>query len=354
MEILNVITLSIPIFFLMIGTEIAVDIYKKTKTYRVNDSISNLTAGVLQQSYGFVAAAIRAAVFAACYTYFGIFKDIFTADKWWVWIGMFFLVDFVYYWFHRASHRIALLWTGHVVHHQSEEYNLTVALRQSILQGIYSAPWIAIYGVLGIDYKVVVVSMGLNTVLQFWVHTQHIDKLPRWLEYFLNTPSHHRVHHGRNPQYIDKNYAGALIIWDRMFGTFEPEKEKVVFGITVAPKTWNPFYGQFSTLRDLTQTARQRGFKNGIRTLLHPPGWCPENDTIDLSFENREKYDPIIPKAKTVLALGIFTSATVMVSYYLFQITHLSMGVKIALIAISSIALYLVGKLLDQANRESI
>jgi len=158
--------------------------------------------------------------------------------EWLLWLVTLFFQDFFYYWFHRGSHKVRVLWAAHVNHHSSEEYNLSTALRQS---------WSTFFGFVfylpmafvGFPLEAIFTAAALNLIYQFWIHTQAINKMPAWFEAVFNTPSHHRVHHGTNPQYIDKNYAGVLIIWDRLFSSFEPEQEKVNYGLTKNIKTHN-------------------------------------------------------------------------------------------------------------------
>ena len=172
-------------------------------------------------------------------------------NAWWVWVALFVGVDFFYYWFHRLAHEISIMWGSHAVHHQSEEYNLTVALRQAWYQGAFSFVFYLPLAIMGFRPEMFFVISALVTLYQFWIHTKLINKMPAPFEYIFNTPSHHRVHHGVNPQYIDKNHAGTLIIWDRMFGTFEPEVEEVVYGITKQSKSWNPIWLNFEYWVDL-------------------------------------------------------------------------------------------------------
>jgi len=186
--------------------------------------------------------------------------------------------DFLYYWSHRAHHRIRVLWAIHVTHHSSPSYNLSTALRQNITYPLV-ATWIIWLPLILIGFEPVTVifAVALNLFYQFFVHTQVVKKLGM-LEWFMNTPSHHRVHHGRNPQYIDRNYGGIFIIWDRLFGTFTPEEEAVDYGITHPVNSFNPltliFHEWIATLRD----AMQKGLTRQQRWnyLLKPPGWKPD------------------------------------------------------------------------------
>ncbi|MCS6205134.1 sterol desaturase family protein [Shewanella baltica] len=181
--------------------------------------------------------------------------------------------DFCYYWFHRASHRVRWMWAAHVVHHSSENMNFSTAFRQSLMYP-FAGMWVFWLPlvVIGFDPNWVVFVVLLNLGLQFFVHTQAIKSLGP-LEWVFNTPSHHRVHHGRNPQYIDKNYAGVLIIWDKLFGTFEPEVETVIYGITKPVNSFNPLKVTFSEWRDMFAevTATGLSVKQRLRILFAPP-----------------------------------------------------------------------------------
>ncbi|MEL4429738.1 sterol desaturase family protein [Shewanella mangrovisoli] len=181
--------------------------------------------------------------------------------------------DFCYYWFHRASHRVRWMWAAHVVHHSSENMNFSTAFRQSLMYP-FAGMWVFWLPlvILGFDPNWVVFVVLLNLGLQFFVHTQAVRKLGP-LEWLFNTPSHHRVHHGRNPQYIDKNYAGILIIWDKLFGTFVPEGETVIYGITKPVNSFNPLKVTFSEWRDMFSEVTARGltFSERFKILFAPP-----------------------------------------------------------------------------------
>ncbi|MDL3984426.1 sterol desaturase family protein [Shewanella xiamenensis] len=181
--------------------------------------------------------------------------------------------DFCYYWFHRASHRVRWMWAAHVVHHSSENMNFSTAFRQSLMYP-FAGMWVFWLPlvILGFDPNWVVFVVLLNLGLQFFVHTQAVRKLGP-LEWLFNTPCHHRVHHGRNPQYIDKNYAGILIIWDKLFGTFVPEEETVIYGITKPVNSFNPIKVTFSEWRDMFSEVTARGLTllERFKILFAPP-----------------------------------------------------------------------------------
>lgn len=181
--------------------------------------------------------------------------------------------DFAYYWRHRAEHRVRILWACHVNHHSSRRYNLSTALRQpwTPLSELVVFPPLALVGV---PPWMIMVSGGLNLIYQYWIHTEVVDRLPGWFEAVFNTPSHHRVHHGSNPEYIDKNYGGVLIVWDRLFGTFEPERARVVYGLTKNIDTYNLLSIAFHEYRAVLRDAiAARGWRDRVGVLLRGPEW---------------------------------------------------------------------------------
>ncbi len=271
---LNLITLSIPAFFILIAVELLINKMKKTNLYRLNDTISNLSSGIISQVVGVFTKIVTIGVYVWIYNNFRVFKNI--PNEWYTWILLFIGVDFFYYWFHRLSHEVSVLWGTHVVHHQSEEYNLSVALRQSATQTFGSFWFYLPLAFIGFSPTLFATIAAIQTLYQFWIHTRLIDKMPAWFEYFFNTPSHHRVHHGVNPKYIDKNHGGTLIIFDRMFATFQLEEEEVHYGVTSQLKSWNiavanfDYYGWI-----LQQLSKVKNAKDFFLVLLRKPGWRP-------------------------------------------------------------------------------
>jgi len=270
----NPIILSIPLYFLLIGLELLFQAVKKIKLYRVNDAITNISCGISSQVTNALWGVLSIGMFefVSHHAAVGV-----VPDNWWTWAILFVLVDLVYYWFHRASHEVNFLWnTAHVVHHQSEDYNLSVALRQSSFGGVFSMVFYLPLAILGFSTYAFLTVKGLNLIYQFWIHTEAIQKLPRWFEYIFNTPSHHRVHHGRNPKYIDRNHAGTLMIWDRMFGTFQAEEEPPTYGVTKPTNTWNPLWANVLPIVDMVgQVASTPGWTNKLKVLFYKPGWRP-------------------------------------------------------------------------------
>lgn len=194
----------------------------------------------------------------------------------WAWVVLFFLDDFTYYWFHRLNHEIRFMWAGHVNHHSSETLNLGTALRQGVGERVYKLVfWIPI-AALGFDPAMILLMMGLNLTFQFWTHTEAVRRLPDWYEAVFNTPSHHRVHHGSNVRYLDRNHAGVLILWDKLFGTFSAEldEEPVEYGLTTNLGTLSPWTVLVHGYTDLVADLRRAdSFGDRLRYVLQPPGW---------------------------------------------------------------------------------
>jgi len=268
----NPIVLSIPIFFLLIGIELVVERLSHRKLYRLPDAIANLSCGITSQLSGLFMRILAIGVYEILYTNFAFFK---LPVNWIYWVVLFLLVDLAYYWAHRMSHEINLFWGGHVVHHQSEDYNLSVALRQSSFQVVWTFAFSLPIALLGFETYHFALVAALTTLYQFWIHTEAIDKMG-WFEYVFNTPSHHRVHHGRDPKYIDRNHAGTLIIWDRMFGTFQKEEERPTYGITKPVNSWNAVWVNFSHYAVMANELRMiPRWIDRVRYLFNKPGWLP-------------------------------------------------------------------------------
>jgi alkylglycerol monooxygenase len=270
---LNPIVLSIPIFFILIGIELIAERFTHQKLYRLPDTIANLSCGITSQLSGLFFKILAIGVYQVLHQHFSLFM---WERNWLYWLMLFLLADLAYYWAHRKSHEINLFWGGHVVHHQSEDYNLSVALRQSSFQVIWTFAFslpLAFLGFKTLDYALMA---SLITLYQFWIHTETINKMG-WFEYIFNTPSHHRVHHGRDPKYIDKNHAGTLIIWDKLFGTFQEEEERPTYGITKPLNSWNAVWANFSHYADMgNDLKRIPNWSDKIRYLFNKPGWLPD------------------------------------------------------------------------------
>ena len=267
------IALAVPIFFALIAFELFLVRHRRREYYRLADSMSNIATGMLQQLVTLLGAVWIVGVYAWIHDRFGLFE--LPADAVWVWVAAFVLVDFAYYWYHRSAHEVNFLWASHIAHHQSEEYNLSVALRQGAFQPLFSCVFYWPLAWLGVPPAVFVACLAFDTLYQFWIHTRTIDRLGP-LEAVLMTPSHHRVHHGRNPRYVDRNHGGCFIFWDKLFGTFEPEGEPVVYGITSPLGSWNPLWANLHYWVELFAVARRtRRWRDKLAMFWKPPGWHP-------------------------------------------------------------------------------
>jgi sterol desaturase/sphingolipid hydroxylase (fatty acid hydroxylase superfamily) len=240
--------------------------------YELEDTRTSLLMGTGNVVVNVIWKLAVVAVYAALYELTPLRLD---AGDWWVWVLLFFLDDLAYYWFHRVSHESRVFWASHVVHHSSQHYNLSTALRQTWVPMTYLPFWLPLL-LLGFEPWMVLLAQSWSLIYQFGLHTERLGKLPRPLEAVLNTPSHHRVHHGANEQYLDRNYGGILVIWDRLFGSFEPEGERVRYGLTKNLATFNPVRVAFHEYTALAHDLRAAGsWRTRWNLLLRGPGYEP-------------------------------------------------------------------------------
>ncbi|TGM23722.1 sterol desaturase family protein [Leptospira meyeri] len=294
-----IVTYAIPVFFLLIGIEVYIGYRKNKALYRLNDSIADLSTGIISQIWGLFQKGIGLFAYFYIYEHFRFFEFAMTNP--WAWILCIVGQDFCYYWSHRLAHEVNLLWAGHVIHHHSEEYNLVVALRQTGLGGIVSWIFYVPLALIGFHPWMYLASGQINLIYQFWVHTKAVGKIGKIGEFLLSTPSHHRVHHAINPIYIDKNHGGIFIIFDRMFGTFQEETEPCVYGTVKPLRSFNPVYANIHYYWELIkQAASAPYFLDKIKVFFKPPGWYPREGTKPAGFlpipevrpETFHKYDP--------------------------------------------------------------
>jgi alkylglycerol monooxygenase len=319
---MDIIQASIPLFLLLIAAELLWSRLRDPGNVRLNDSVSDLSLGILSQFSGVLTKFVTIGIYiwvetqhrvqlhlpalpawpegapfaAAGFPWFTVDLPVFLS-----WAAVFVLVDLCYYWSHRYAHEVNILWAGHVVHHSSEEYTLPVALRQSALHGLMSWVFYIPLAIVGVPWEMFVTCNAINLVYQFWIHTRAVGRLGRWAEAVLNTPSHHRVHHGVNPKYQDRNYAGVFIVFDRWFGTFQPEEEEPVYGITKPLRSWNPLWANVHVFVQIARDAwRARRWRDKLRIVFGRPGWRPpelgpSETPGEVSRETFEKFDPAVP-----------------------------------------------------------
>ncbi|QWF84368.1 sterol desaturase family protein [Amycolatopsis sp. CA-230715] len=269
--------LATPVFLLFIAIEVvAVHVLGHDDDvvgYSAKDTRTSIAMGAGALVVNALFRLLMLVVFAALYQIAPVRWD---PRDWWTWVIMLLGQEVVFYAYHRASHRVRLLWAGHQVHHSSEHYNFSTALRQKWTP-YFQLPFWSVLALAGIPPWMILTGLSIDLVYQFFVHTEKIGKLPRWFEFVFNTPSHHRVHHGSDAEYLDANYGGILIIWDRMFSSFVPEAHRPTYGLTKNIGTYNlvkvGFHEYGSILRDLRSATCWR---DRIGYVLGPPGWQPK------------------------------------------------------------------------------
>ncbi|HYG25381.1 MAG TPA: sterol desaturase family protein [Caulobacteraceae bacterium] len=292
---------AIPLFVALVLLEIAAGRFWKARVaYEGRDAWTSLLMGFGNTVQTFIMLGLISAVMLWVYEY-RVF-DI-PIDAWWAWVAVFFLDDLIFYWTHRISHERRIWWASHVNHHSSQHFNLSTALRQpwtGLIVGTWT-PWLLLIW-LGFPPAMIVVQNGVSLVYQFWIHTEAIGKTPRWFEAVFNTPSHHRVHHARNPRYLDANYAGILIVWDRLFGTFIEERadEPCKYGIVKNLGGFNilrvAFHEWMAIFQDIGRSPR-----HAMGYLFGPPGWSPDGSretSATIKAKWRARMDSAAEEAK--------------------------------------------------------
>ncbi|MEV6028089.1 sterol desaturase family protein [Streptomyces sp. NPDC052036] len=266
---------AIPAFVLLVVVEVLSYRFlpdDDERGYELRDTVTSMSMGAGSQVIALPWKVVTVVAYAA----------VFTVSPWhlspasgWTWVLLFFAEDLAYYAFHRAHHRVRVLWASHVVHHSSLRFNLSTALRQSWTPMTTLPFWLPL-ALLGIPPWMILLEQSVSLIYQFFLHTERVDKLWRPVEWFFNTPSHHRVHHGSNRVYLDRNYGGILIVWDRLFGTFEPERERAVYGLTKNIGTYNPLRVAFHEYAEAWRDVRAaRRWRDRAGYLFGPPGWSP-------------------------------------------------------------------------------
>ncbi|HEY4119310.1 MAG TPA: sterol desaturase family protein, partial [Byssovorax sp.] len=319
---MDLIALAVPFFFALIALELFVARRRKRELYRFGDALTDLSCGISSQ----IPLAFWGAVEVGAYVYVYERWRVATVGSTWIAIAIAFVgVDFLYYWWHRASHEVNFLWAAHVVHHQSEDYNLAVALRQAVLTSWTGIPFYLPLAMLGVPATVFVPVHALSTLYQFWIHTELVGHVGGPIGFLFNMPEHHRVHHAVNARYLDKNYGATLIVWDRLFKTFEPEVEPCVYGTTTQLASFNPAWAQVEQWAHLARgTLTLRGVDR-LTVWLRSPAWKPAYATpATIDVHARRKYDPPV-KRSTRRYVGV-QHALIVVGTFLFLLFHSRLG----------------------------
>lgn len=272
----NLVLYSIPAFIVLMALEIVwARKNPDRRGYDYRDTRASLSMGILNVGFSAAAKLLSIPFFAWVYSH----RILDVGNAWWAWLVLLVAEDFCYYWFHRSHHEVRVLWAAHVNHHSSEHYNLSTALRQALLTPLTGPIFWAPLALIGYPPWMILTAQAWSLLYQFWLHTESIDRLGP-LEWIMNTPSHHRVHHGKNVRYLDRNHAGIFILWDRLFGTFEVESEPVVYGLTKDIKTFNLIQIGFHEVAAIARDVRRApGLRAKLGYMFAPPGWSHDGST---------------------------------------------------------------------------
>ncbi len=307
----QIIVLATPVFLLLIGIELLVGWRRGRNTYRVNDALNSIGLGIMSQLVGVFTKLLAAGAYVLVYQHAALWH--LPTDAAWVWVAGLLAYDLLYYWYHRLGHTVAFLWAAHAVHHQSEDYNLATALRQT------SSGWLAAWAiylpmaVLGVPPLVFGVAAMIDLLYQFWVHTQHVGRLG-WFDRWFCAPSNHRVHHAVNDRYVDKNYGGILILWDRIFGTYcdEDEAEPCVYGTRSPLRSWNPVWANLQVYAELWhEMSLCSRWQDKLLVWVKPPGWRPadvvaRHGAYRFDIRAVQRFDPPLSAGRQLAALAVF------------------------------------------------
>jgi sterol desaturase/sphingolipid hydroxylase (fatty acid hydroxylase superfamily) len=346
----QIIVLATPVFLLMIAVELAVGLARGRNTYRLNDALSSISLGVMSQATGLLVTFFSLGLYVLVY-------DSLAVASWptasvWTWLAALLAYDFLYYWNHRLGHRVAVLWAAHVVHHQSEDYNLSTALRQPSSYFLFSWIFYLPMAVAGVPPLVFATVALIDLLYQFWVHTQQVGKLA-WFDRWFCSPSNHRVHHAVNDRYLDRNYGGILIVWDRLFGTFieEDETEPCVYGTRSPLRSWNPLWANLQVYRDLVLDSwHARSWADKLRVWLMPPGWRPADVAVRwpkpaFDIAALQRYDPPLGTGTAAAAASLFLAVLGGTSAFLWHAHLMTTAEQIATVAALVTLLWLIGVL---------
>lgn len=304
------IAIATPVFFALIALEFAIGRLRGHGNYRLNDAVNSLSLGVMSQVVGLFTKLLAIGIYAAVHSVAALWQ--WPTDQWWVWALAIVAYDFCYYWNHRLGHESAVFWAAHVVHHQSQEYNLSTALRQTssghLLGWIFYLPM----AIAGFPTEVFVVAGIVNLLYQYWIHTEQIGKLG-WFDRWFSSPSNHRVHHAVNDRYLDRNYGGITMLWDRLFGTFVEEGEPCVYGTRAPLDSWDPLWANLEVYAALARKSLHAGrWRDRLAVWFMPPGWQPATaggpawtqPSFDLGGVRR--YDPPMNRGSRAFVVAHF------------------------------------------------
>jgi sterol desaturase/sphingolipid hydroxylase (fatty acid hydroxylase superfamily) len=355
----QIIVLATPVFLLLIGIEFLVGRWRGRNTYRLNDALNSIGLGVMSQIVGVFSALLTVAIYVFAFEHASLWQ--LSVREPWVWVVGLVFYDLCYYWVHRFGHTMALMWAAHVVHHQSEDYNLSTALRQTSSGWLVSWIFYLPMAVLGFPPLVFGVVALVDLLYQYWVHTQQIGKLG-WFDRWFCAPSNHRVHHAVNDKYLDKNYGGIFIVWDRLFGSFieEDDAEPCVYGTRGPLRSWNPLWANLHNYVDMAKDSwRARSWADKLRVWFKHPGWRPADvaqrwpkPAFDLA--RVERFDPPMSRAAQVLAVALFIVVLNATTLFLWFAHRMTLAEQVAAAAAILVALWAVGHVCEASAGVSV
>jgi sterol desaturase/sphingolipid hydroxylase (fatty acid hydroxylase superfamily)/uncharacterized membrane protein YhhN len=348
----QIIVLATPVFLLLIALEFIWGLVKGRNTYQLDDAVNSISLGMLSQVSAVLTRLLRVGIYTAVYLAYPQFQNESFWTSWYGWPLALIFYDFCYYWKHRAGHECAVFWAAHVVHHQSQSYNLSTALRQSssdaLLGWIFYLPMAAA----GVPPQVFIVVALIDLLYQFWVHTEHIGNLG-WFDRWFCSPSNHRVHHSVNLRYMDRNYGGILIIWDRLFGTFQHEDGPCVYGTRSQLDSWDPLWANAEVYWGLLQDSwHARNWIDKLRVWFKPPGWRPADVAQRFpktAFEMARitRYAPLVSRVNQVVAVLHFIALLAGVIVFLGLTDSWPPSTSAIWLAVLSIGLWCTGAIVQ-------
>ena len=319
----KIIVFAFPVFLAAMAFELWWDRRKRSagvvarSSYAFSDTLNSLSLGLLSQVVGVLAKFIGIAAYAWVFERIALFPDADVWNHWYGWLGALLLYDLCYYWLHRAGHEVAVFWAAHAVHHQSQEYNLSTALRQTASGGLLGWVFYLPLALLGVPPLLFGIVALVDLLYQFWVHTEHVGKLG-WFDRVFCSPSNHRVHHAVNEGYVDRNYGGILVVWDRLFGTFQEEDERCVYGTRSPLNSWDPLWANLEVYAGLAATAwRTPRWRDKLAVWFKPPGWQPVGTPSKAAFDigQVQRFDPPLDRGQrrfsSLQCIGLMAASTV-------------------------------------------
>ena len=342
----DVILYALPVFGLLMAIEFAWGLARGRNNYGLADTLASLSQGLLSQVVAACTQLIQIGLYALAFPFLALTPH---AALWQHWEGLalaVLLYDFCDYWLHRVSHESALFWAAHVVHHQSRRFNLSTALRQESAYALSGWPFFLPMALVGVPPAQFALAGIVVLFYQFWIHTEHVGSLGP-LDRWLSTPSNHRVHHATNARYLDRNFGAILVVWDRLFGTFEPESEPCVYGTVVPLDGWDPLHAVSANYVDLwRKVGRARGWRDRLGVLLRSPSWTPAGTAPAAS--GARPADMPVTRAQAATAIALFLLSTACTGGLLWRVDDRGRaalaGVAAALVA----GLWAVGAVLDR------